>query len=216
MSYARGRRWPFVLLTLAVAFVAFEVPPYLTGDPANSRIQPAPQMAAYFPVLTAHVLLGCSALLAGCLQVWPWLRARHPQAHRITGRVYVGLCIAAGSMALFLATFTPYGPVARASSTLLATLWIGTAIAGLVAARRKDFAAHRRWMIRSFVLACSIATNRVWVVLLVITLTPTYASDNLALLTMTAGLSSWLGWTLPLLATQWWLDRDYTRPKVLA
>ena len=216
MSYARGRRWPFVLLTLAVAFVAFEVPPYLTGDPANSRIQPAPQMAAYFPVLTAHVLLGCSALLAGCLQVWPWLRAKHPQVHRITGRVYVGLCIAAGSMALFLATFTPYGPVARASSTLLATLWIGTTIAGLFAARRKDFAAHRRWMIRSFVLACSIATNRVWVVLLVITLTPSYASDNLALLTMTAGLSSWLGWTLPLLVTQWWLDRDYTRPKVLA
>lgn len=211
MAYARGRRWPFVLITLAVAFVAFELPPYLTFDPANSRIQPAPQMAAYFPVLTAHVVLGCSALLAGCLQVWPWLRARHPNVHRITGRVYVGLVIAAGLMALFLATFTPYGPVARASSTLLATLWIGTTIAGLLAARRKDFASHRRWMIRSFVLACSIATNRVWVVLLVITLTPSYPTGSLALLITTAGLSSWLGWTLPLLITEWRLDRDFLR-----
>jgi uncharacterized membrane protein len=201
-------------MILAVAFVAFEIPPYFTGDPAQSRIQPAPQLAAYFPVLTAHVILGCSALLAGCLQVWPWLRARHPRMHRITGRVYVGLCIVAGLLALYLATNTPYGPVARASSTVLATLWIATSLAGLFAARRKDFAAHRRWMIRSFVLACSIATNRVWVVVLVITLTPSFPSNNLALLITTAGLSSWLGWTLPLLAAQLWLDRDYRRRAV--
>ncbi|WP_052393671.1 DUF2306 domain-containing protein [Kutzneria sp. 744] len=124
-------------MILAVAFVAFEIPPYFTGDPTQSRIQPEPQLAAYFPVLTAHVILGCSALLAGCLQVWPWLRARHPRVHRIAGRVYVGLCIVAGIMALYLATNTPYGPVARASSTVLATLWIATSLAGLFAARRK-------------------------------------------------------------------------------
>jgi len=214
MAYARGRRWPFVLIILAVAFVAFEVPPYFTGDPAQSRIQPEPSLAAYFPVLTAHVFLGCAALLLGCLQVWPWLRARRPRLHRIIGRVYVGLCVVAGLLALYLATNTPYGPVARASSTVLATLWIGTSVAGLLAARRRDFAAHRRWMIRSFVLACSIATNRIWVVVLVITLTPGYHDNNLALLITTAGLSSWLGWTLPLLATQVWLDRDHRRRTV--
>ena len=215
MAYARGRRWPFFLITLAIAFVAFELPPYFTGDPSQSRIQPAPQLAAYYPVLLAHVFLGCAALLAGCLQVWPALRARYPQVHRITGRVYVGLVIPAGLMALYLATNTPYGPVARASSTLLATLWIGTTVAGLAAARRRDVAGHRRWMIRSFVLACSIATNRVWVVVLVIALPHSYPANSVVELSAVASLSSWLGWTLPLLVTQWRLDRDHVRrPKV--
>ena len=67
---------PLALLT--VIFIAYAVPPYLTLDPARARIQPMPPHASYYPLLVTHIFLGSVALLAACLQVWPWLRGPSP------------------------------------------------------------------------------------------------------------------------------------------
>jgi hypothetical protein len=54
---------------LAVIFIAYALPPYLTLDPAHARIQPMPLHASYYPLLVSHIFLGSVALLAACLQV---------------------------------------------------------------------------------------------------------------------------------------------------
>ena len=77
------------LALLAVTFVGYAVPPYLSLDPERARIQPIPPHASYYPLLVTHIFLGSLALLAACLQVWPWLRSAHPAIHRWSGRVYV-------------------------------------------------------------------------------------------------------------------------------
>lgn len=206
------RPWVAPLAVVAVAFVAFSLPPYLSLDPARSRVPVPDAFPAYYPLLSLHVIFGSVAMLTCCLQIWPRFRARHPRAHRAIGRVYVFAgCVPAGLTGLVVALATPFGPVARVSSVLLSLIWLGCTVAGWRMARRRRFAEHRRWMIRSFALTMSIITNRVYGVIMAVALMPeletTFHGDE-ALLTQTVGsLAAWLGWTLPLLAAQWWLDR---------
>jgi hypothetical protein len=82
------RPWVAPLALLTVIFIAYAVPPYLSLDPAQARIQPMPPHSSYYPLLVTHILLGSAALLAACLQVWPWLRQTHRAIHRWSGRIY--------------------------------------------------------------------------------------------------------------------------------
>jgi uncharacterized membrane protein len=215
---ATGRRWwqrPWVapLAMVSVIFVAFSLPPYLALDPERSRVPQPDGFEAHYPLLVVHVLAGSVALLTGCLQVWPWLRRRHRRAHRVAGRVYVfGGVLPAGVTGLVVGALSPFGPVARASSVLLASLWLIFTITGYRMARQRRHADHRRWMIRSFALTASIITNRIWGVIAFIVLAPqlesTFHGDETLLAWTIAGLSTWLGWVIPLLVAEWWLERD--------
>ena len=70
-------------------------------------------------------------------------------------------------------------------------------------------------MVRSFALTASIITNRVWGAVAFIALTPqldtTFHGDERLFSWTLAGISTWLGWTLPLLAAEWWLQRGRGR-----
>jgi hypothetical protein len=214
---AQARRWwrrPWIgpLAVIAIAFVAYAVPPYLTLDPSQSRIPPPEGFAAYYPLLVAHVLFGSVALLTCCVQIWPWFRRRYPKAHRVIGRVYIfGGVIPAGVIGLAIGAVSPFGPVIRASNVLLAIVWLICTITGFRMARQRRLVEHRRWMIRSFVLTLSIITNRIWAVIAVITLMPqlptTFGGNEALMVQSIAGLAGWLGWTIPLLLAEWWLER---------
>ena len=207
------RPWTLPLAAVAVAFVAFSLPPYLSLDPARSRVPQPPGFPLHFPLLVAHVVFGSVALLTACAQVWPWLREHHPQVHRAVGRVYVfGGVLPAGLLALPVGALSPFGPVARVSNVLLGSLWLAITITGYRRARQRRYVEHRRWMVRSFALTASIITNRVWAVIAYFTLAPhldTLFQGNETMLSWTiAGLATWLGWVLTLLAAEWWLERD--------
>ena len=222
--YAAPRPWAVApLLVLVVAFVAVSIPPYLTGDAGQSRVPIAGTAASYYPMLVAHVLFGSIAILTCCLQVWPWLRARHPDVHRRIGLAYVFAgVLPAGVLGLVLGAQTPFGPVLRASNVLLALVWLFVTIAGYRAGREYRTTEHRRWMTRSTVLTLSIISNRVWAVVWVLTLSPqlttTFGGNETLMVQTIAGLSGWLGWVLPLVIAEWWLDarRSATGPVVAA
>ena len=206
------RPWIAPFAIVAIVFVAFSLPPYLTGDPARSRVPQPPGFALHYPLLVGHVVFGAVALLTSCLQVWPWFRNRYRVAHRIVGRVYVFVGVLPASlMALPIAAMSPFGPVARASNVLLASLWLVCTLIAYRMARRRDYAAHRRWMIRSFALTASIITNRIWGVAAYLALAPqldsTFGGNEQIFSWIVAGLTTWLGWVLPLLFAQWWLER---------
>lgn len=211
-SYAQTGTWGLgPLLLVVAAFLAFSVPPYLTGDAAQSRVPIAGAAPGYYPMLVAHVIFGSVAIVTCCLQVWPWLRASYPDVHRRIGSIYVFAgVLPAGILGLVLGALTPFGPVLRASNVVLAIAWLFVTIAGYRAGRAYRLMEHRRWMTRSMVLTLSIITNRVWAVVWVITLSPQLATTfggNEALMVQTiAGLSGWLGWVLPLMIAEWWLD----------
>ena len=204
------RIWPLLPTLVVVAFIAFSLPPYLTLDPAKSRIPPPPGLPAYYPLLVMHVVFASIAMLTAVPQVWARVRRRSPAAHRVIGRVYVFAGVLPASVAgLAIGSVSPFGPVLRASDVLLAILWMACTAAGFHMGRRRRFAEHRRWMVRSVTLTMSIITNRVWAVIFTIVFSPqlpTTFGGNEALMVQTiAGLSGWLGWVLPLLAAEWWL-----------
>lgn len=194
-----------LLAATVVVFLAFSLPPYVTG---GTRVPPT--FALHYPLLVGHVLLGGVAMVCALAQLWPGLR-RRARVHRRIGRVYVATALPAALAALVLGALTPFGPILAVSNVVLALLWWWFTAAGWRAGRRRDFGAHRRHMLRSAVLALSIITNRVWTPVLFVVSEPLQhnvlqLSDEHRLW-LVAGLGGWLGWTLPLLGVQWWLHR---------
>ena len=219
-SYASPRAWAIApLLILVIAFVAFSVPPYLTGDAGQSRVPIAGTAHGYYPMLVGHVIFGSIAILTCCLQVWPWLRRRRPRLHRITGRVYVlagvlpaGLTgIVAGAAAV-----TP-GFSGKMGNITLSLVWLAVTFMGFRMARLGRHAEHRRWMIRSFALCTSIVLNRLWVVGLIVALQPFLATrfggDQQALIRSAVEAAIWLSWIVNLLLAEWWIERRRALPR---
>ncbi|MCV7347192.1 DUF2306 domain-containing protein [Mycolicibacterium rhodesiae] len=215
MTYAkRHPRLPAALVAVALAFLAFSLPPYFTG---HTRV-PA-TFTLHYPLLVSHVMFAAVAMLTALAQIWPGLRARRPALHRRCGRVYVVTAIPAAVCALIIGALTPFGPFLAVSNVVLATLWLWFTINGYLAARRRRFGAHRRHMILSATLALSIITNRMWTPALFVTLKPLQDSifhlRDEHYLWCVAGLGAWLGWTIPFVAVRRWLNRRATpRPPI--
>jgi uncharacterized membrane protein YozB (DUF420 family) len=198
------------LVIIAVAFIAFALPPYLSLDPGRSRIPPPAMLPAYYPLLVTHVVFASIAMLGACLQIWAPLRRAYPPVHRAVGRLYVFAgVLPAGIAGLALGWLTPFGPIIRVSNVLLAILWLICTAVGWRMGRRGRVTEHRRWMTRSVTLTMSIITNRLWAVVFTIALSPqlstTFGGNEAMMVQTIAGLSGWLGWVVPLLVVEWWL-----------
>jgi uncharacterized membrane protein YozB (DUF420 family) len=207
------RPWVVPLALLTVIFIAYALPPYLTLDPARARIQPMPPHASYYPLLVTHIFLGSIALLAACLQVWPWLRRSHPAVHRWSGRVYVTAALSASLCVMIISPMGLYGANQRVANTMLALLWFGTTLAGFRAIRQRRYADHRQWMLRSFALAFSIVAFRIWMLIAFTVLVPeiyTGAEVDSADVGQAVGVTSWMSWVINLLIVEWWLHRRRT------
>ncbi|MFD5244559.1 DUF2306 domain-containing protein [Amycolatopsis sp. NPDC058340] len=206
------------MAVIVVIFLAFSMPPYLSLDPAQSRVPQPPGFTSHYWFLSAHVLFGSIAMVGALLQIWPWFRAKYPAVHRKIGRVYVFAgVLPAGLLALTVGALSPFGPATRVANTVAGVLWLGCTFAGWRAARQRRFADHRRWMIRSFALTMSIILSRLIGPVAVIVLRPgletTFGGSELALTQSVAAITAWLSTTLVLLATQWYLDRRPARKK---
>jgi uncharacterized membrane protein len=210
------RPWIVPLFAVAGLFVAARLPFYLTFDTGDSLVELQDAFPeTHYLMLSGHILFGSIALITCSMQVWTWLRTKHPRVHRISGRLYVFAgVVPAGLFALVVSVISVVGPAGKIGNVLLSLLWFGTTFAGYLAARRHDYQAHRRWMIRSFALCWSIVVNRVWLVLLLVLLfqfeDSYYGGDTDALIEDAAVASIWLSWIVNLMIAQWWLDR---RPK---
>ena len=113
--------------------------------------------------LIVHASCAGAALLLGPWQFFAGVRLRRPVVHRWIGRSYVALCLVGGVSGAVLAWNTAAGEVARWGFGLLAITWLIVTSLGYLAARRRDFVSHRRWMIRSFALTFAAVTLRVYV-----------------------------------------------------
>ncbi|MGV0782152.1 DUF2306 domain-containing protein [Mycolicibacterium sp. XJ775] len=209
MAYAskRSTRLSAALAVVVVGFLAYSLPPYLSG---GTRVQST--FGLHYPLLVAHVLLASVAMVCAVAQIWPGLRRRHPVLHRRTGRVYVATAIPAAVCAVVIGAATPFGPILALSNVTLGALWLWFTVDGFVAARQRRFAAHRRQMLRSATLALSIITNRIWAPVVYLSFQPlrdsVFGGDEDRYMWLVAGVVGWLGWTIPLLLVQAWLRRQ--------
>ena len=206
------RPWIVPLMLVAAAFLAFSVPPYLTFDPAQSRLTPPAGNNLYYPLLVAHVLFGTVAMTTACFQIWPAFRARYRRGHRLTGRIYVFAgALPAGLLGLYIGWHTTGGPSVRVANLVGSALWLTVTIIGLRMARQRRFGEHRKWMSRSFALAMSIVLSRVVNVVATIALTSqvdtTFGGSEPLMRQTAASIGVWLSPLLLLLLTDWLLER---------
>jgi hypothetical protein len=150
-----------VLLCSLIALVSYR---YLLG------VGPVPPLVFKNlfknPWLVIHVAGAATSLLVSPLQLMPTIRRRHPRFHRWVGRIYMAGCVIGGIAGIPLALGSAAGPVATMGFGLLAIAWLSTTLVGWGAARQKQFARHKVWMIRSFALTYAAVTLRIYLAIL--------------------------------------------------
>ncbi|MFC5064253.1 DUF2306 domain-containing protein [Actinomycetospora atypica] len=201
------RAWIAPLAALVVAALVYIWAYYITFDPRTATVDlPADQPLKY-PVVLAHIVFGTVAMTTVVLQVWPWFRRRHPQAHRWAGWLYVvgGVAPSAALAAVLLPTLAAPTWFALASRVTLEVLWVATTALGVVAGRRRNYIAHRWFMLSSFALTMDAVSSR----LVKVVLTPLYP-DVIGATTFLL-IVGWGGWLLNLVGVQLWLLRGAWR-----
>lgn len=118
-----------------------------------------PDDAAGNAMFALHVLIAAVMTLAGLIQLIPAIRQRWPQLHRWNGRVFMVtvLSLAIGGLWLTWVRGTYLNVTGAIGISLNASLIIGFSIMAWRAAVNGDFAQHRLWALRLFIVA-----NAVW------------------------------------------------------
>lgn len=158
-------------------------------------------LAGHPVAAAAHFAGGALALVAGALQWHSGLRIRHRAIHRWIGRAYLLAILAAGTAGLRLALDAFGGPMARAGFAVLAMAWLVSTLLGWRRARQRQYAAHRRWMARSYALTLAAVTLRLYLP----------ASQMAGIdFQLAYPAIAWLCWVPNLMVAEWWLRRDRT------
>ncbi len=147
-----------------------------------------------------HVYASMWVLFAGFTQFSKKLLKQQPRLHRALGYIYVtDVLLITGPAGLLMGFYANGGLPSRIAFVTLALLWIFCTAMALVKARKKDFKAHRQYMIRSYALTLSALTLRAW----------KYAITNsFELPPMDVYRAvAWLGWVPNLLFAEWLIWR---------
>ena len=145
-----------------------------------------------------HVFAAGLALLLAPVQLSARIRARRPGLHRWAGRASAVAMLAGGASGAVLALGAKAGPAATVGFGLLGLLWIGATALGVAAALRRDFAAHRVWMIRAAAMTLAAVTLRLQ---LPVGFALGFSYDQAVL------VIAWSCWVPNLLVAEWWLRR---------
>jgi uncharacterized membrane protein len=110
-----------------------------------------------------HVYASLWVLLAGFTQFNSRIQEFYPRLHRTFGYIYVtDVLLITGPAGLLMGVYANGGISSKVAFVTLALLWITMTAVALVKAKQGDFAAHRRFMIRSYALSLSAVTLRAW------------------------------------------------------
>ena len=107
----------------------------------------------------AHIVGASVYCLLGAFQFVPQLRRGRPSWHRIAGRILVPAGLIAGLSGMWLAVFYPRPELDVVVRLVFAALMVGSILLGLRAILRRDFAAHRAWMIRGYAIGIGAGTQ---------------------------------------------------------
>jgi uncharacterized membrane protein len=158
-----------VLFIVAIGFGLVLTYPYLSLDASDSRIEVRDGL--HYAVLVAHIFTAAVALVLGPLQFVPRMRARR-RVHRTLGRVYLLAGVLPSAVATVPVAVWSGNPLTQVGLIAAAVLWLVTGGLAYRAARRRDFAAHRAWMLRNYALTFLAVTARVLVPLLLLAQLP--------------------------------------------
>ena len=162
---ARGSTW-----IVPIALVALGTIPVIAGSlrlvdlSSGTEVLPADAQFDASPVpVVIHIVSAAMFAIVGAFQFSPVIRRRRPAWHRRAGRVLVVAGLGVALSALWLNQFFPRAEGAREVLYPLRMVFgaamVITILLGFAAARRRDFAHHRAWMIRSYAIGLVAGTQ---------------------------------------------------------
>jgi uncharacterized membrane protein len=160
-----GAGWPVPVALLALSVIPLAAGAFrlvqLAGGPT---VIPADDRFAGFPApLVAHIVGAAVYVVVGAFQFVPRFRRRHLAWHRRAGRLLAvaGLFVAGSAlwMTLLYAPKPGTGELLYALRLLFASAMAASLVLGVRAARARDIAAHRAWMIRAYAIALAAGTQ---------------------------------------------------------
>lgn len=108
----------------------------------------------------AHMAIATTILAIAPIQFVAGIRQARPQVHRWLGRVFLISSILAGLLAIWLGATIQYQG-SRIPLALFGALWIAFSTAAWICARKRDFANHRKFAIRSFTIGLAFIWVRI-------------------------------------------------------
>ena len=198
---SRPRNWPrSVLVWGAWALLAMLIARFYSRAVLNYMHMDAAHYAEFWPAkwwLVAHLGGGSLALLLGPFQFSGWIRQKYVKAHRWMGRLYL-VGVGVGSIAAVYMGLEVAPKAFGVALLYLALPWVVTTGMAYLAVMRRQFAAHREWMVRSYMVTLAFVAFRLMDELNV---HPSLRGDT------QAATLAWIAWTMPLLfaevALQW-------------
>ncbi|WP_129641159.1 DUF2306 domain-containing protein [Peristeroidobacter agariperforans] len=188
--------WVFMLLgamlAAANAILFMNIDAY--GHPGIKSRFIATEIAGWM-----HTLGGAIAVVLGPWQFLSRVRVRWPRVHVWTGRVYLVAVLSGALGGLYFAPTSVGGNPGVIGFGILAVFWLYTGAQAYVSARRRDFVAHRRWMIRNYSLTFAAVTLRLELGLLQVS----GLNFDVAF-----PIVAWSSWVLNWLAAEMWLRRQ--------
>ncbi len=154
---------------------------------------------AYLHLFYIHVYSSIFALMAGFIAVFSDQNQRY--LHRFSGRIYVFLSLLFSSLSgVYIGVFANGGLVAKVSFVLLGLLWFYTTYRSYKEIIKRNVQQHKFWMWRSYALALSAITLRMWKVILVYLFHPN-PMDVYQIIV-------WLGWVPNLLLVEYLIKKQ--------
>jgi len=178
----------------------------------NPAVQLDNDFANHATLTLAHILPAMLFMVLGPLQFVRGLRAKYPQIHRWSGRIFLAASTVVGVTGLTMAFGKTIGGVdEKAAITLFGAFFLIALAKALRHALRRQFVQHREWMIRGYAIGLAVATIRpIMAAFFAAALLHGHTPEPKEFF----GTAFWIGFTLQTIAAEIWLN--YTRPENLS
>ncbi|UKS25809.1 DUF2306 domain-containing protein [Paenibacillus sp. HWE-109] len=204
-----GKKFGVFLSLLIVGVAMAAVFPYLSLDPARSRVTLDASFSLHYTVLVVHIGFALVALISGLFQFHQRFRVRYPQWHRALGRIYVASIMLSGLLGLVMTLYIDSFTKAMAFLTL-SLLWLVTTWKAFRFAVNKQFREHRIWMIRSYAVTLVATSARLIVPICILLYLAMHgfhlpAGGREQMVAEILEVNIWIGLLVNLIVVEWFL-----------
>ncbi|MDT0696865.1 DUF2306 domain-containing protein [Mammaliicoccus sciuri] len=208
----QNKGW-WILFVLSIGIMIPFIYPYLSLDPARSRVE-ITSISVQYSALVIHIILAFIALVTGFIQFIDYIRRIKPKLHRYIGRIYVISILVSGLLAFVLFFYSENYTKAMAF-LVLAILWLFTTWKAYRKAVKRNFREHRIWMIRSFGITLVAVSARLLVPFLLLS----YAVFNGfslpggrdQMIYEVVNMNIWIGLVLDIVVVEWMILSTQTK-----